>query len=522
MLLRVQDRVSKVVVMSDVRTFLASRQETVRWLLILIGLYAIPAIAVMTPIIDPDIWWHLRTGQWIVEHGAVPTTDPFSSYGMGKPWIAYSWLFEVLVYGLYSALGLTGILLYRVVLSFAVVAAVHRLVAKREPRFVVATNIVLLAVLGILPLLDVRPWLFTILFFTLTLDTVLDLREGTNTKAVWLLPPLFVLWANLHIQFIYGLFLLSLATAESVIDRLLRRAPVENDARTISSRLLIVTASCAVATLVTPYHLYLYRTILDIIWQTGQFQYVSELLAPSFRSPWDWLVLAATLGAAFSLGWRREVRPFPLLLLVAGAFLSFRARRDVWFVVIAAAALIATSHSTKALADRFALTTRRVLLVAAGVLVVLVGVGRIRNISERHLKSALAEKYPVAAAAFVEERGYPGPLYNHFNWGGYLIWRLPNLPVAMDGRGPGNLHDDERIKRSIATWGGNRSWASDPELAAALLVIAHVKYALVSLLRHDPRFELVYEDEVATIFVARPHPEEQHAQSHIRSVTQHR
>ena len=77
------------------RTFLASRQETVRRVLILIGLYAIPAIFVMTPITDPDIWWHLRTGQWIVEHGAVPMTDPFSSYGMGKPWIAYSWLFEI-------------------------------------------------------------------------------------------------------------------------------------------------------------------------------------------------------------------------------------------------------------------------------------------------------------------------------------------------------------------------------------------------------------------------------------------
>ncbi len=519
--LRVQDRVSKLAVRSDVRTFLASRQETVRRLLILIGLYAIPAIAVMTPIFDPDIWWHLRTGQWIVEHGAVPTTDPFSSYGMGKPWIAYSWLYEVLVYGLYSARGLTGMLLYRVVLSVAVVAAIHRLVAKREPRFVVATNLVLLAVLGILPLLNVRPWLFTILFFTLTLDAVLDLREGRNTKAVWLLPPMYALWANLHIQFIYGLFLLSLATAESMIDVLFRRAAVENNASTIPSRrLLIVTASCAVATLATPYHLHLYRTILDIIRQTGQFQYVTELLSLSFRSPWDWFVLAATLGAAFSLGWRREVRPFPLLLLAAGAFLSFRARRDVWFVVIAAVAFIATSHSTKAVADRFALTKRRVLLVAAGVVAVLVGVGWIRNISERHLESALAEKYPVAAAAVVEQRGYPGPLYNHFNWGGYLIWRLPNLPVAMDGRG--NLQGDERIERALATWAGERTWPSDPELAAARLVIAQVQYALVSLLRHDPRFELVYEDEVAVIFVARPHPEGEHARNHIRPVTLHR
>jgi hypothetical protein len=326
---------------------------------------------------------------------------------------------------------------------------------------------------------------------------------------------MFALWANLHIQFIYGLFLLSLATAESMIDGLLRRAAVENDARTTPfGRLSIVTASCAVATLATPYHLHLYRTILELIGQTGPFQYVNELLALSFRSPWSWFVLAATLGAAFSLGWRREVRPFPLLLLAAGAFLSFRARRDVWFVVIAAVALIATCRPTKAVAHRFALTKWRVLLVAAGVVAVLVVVGRVRNISENHLESALVEKYPVAAAAVVEERGYLGPLFNHFNWGGYLIWRLPNLPVAMDGRT--NLHGEGRIERALATWAGKRTWASDPELAAARLVIAHVDITLAALLRHDARFELVYEDEVAAIFVARPHPEGQRARNHIR------
>jgi GNAT superfamily N-acetyltransferase len=189
----------------------ASRGEVTRRLLMVIALYAIPAVMVMRPVTDPDIWWHLRTGQWIVEHGAVPTTDPFSSFGLGKPWVAYSWLFELLVYGLYRGLGLGGILLYRVVLTLAVALSVHRLVAKREPRFAVALGLVGAALLALLPLMNERPWLFTILFSALTLDVVLDLRAGRSTRAAWLLPPLFALWANLHIQFVYGLFLLALA-----------------------------------------------------------------------------------------------------------------------------------------------------------------------------------------------------------------------------------------------------------------------------------------------------------------------
>src|SRR5919197_4765573 len=66
-------------------------------LLMLFALYAIPVVValcpVAVPVLDPDIWWHLRVGQWVVEHGTVPQTDPFSQ--AGRPWVAYSWLYEV-------------------------------------------------------------------------------------------------------------------------------------------------------------------------------------------------------------------------------------------------------------------------------------------------------------------------------------------------------------------------------------------------------------------------------------------
>src|SRR5713101_2922300 len=94
--------------MSDVWEALARHEETGRRMVLLILLYLFPVLVTTQQVVDPDIWWHLRTGQWIVEHRTVPITDPFSSYGMGKPWIAYSWLFEILIYGLYQAFGLVG------------------------------------------------------------------------------------------------------------------------------------------------------------------------------------------------------------------------------------------------------------------------------------------------------------------------------------------------------------------------------------------------------------------------------
>jgi hypothetical protein len=486
--------------------------ETARRLIILIALYTIPAIVVIRPVQDPDIWWHLRTGQWVVEHGDVPVTDPFSSFGQTQLWIAYSWLFEVMAYGLYRGMGLPGIVLLRVALVFAVAVAIHRFVIKREPRFIVATGLVGLALLPITYLMSERPWLFTVLFFTLTLDAVLDLRAGRSRRAIWLLPLCYALWANLHIQFIHGLFVLALACVAPLIDRVLGRCETGEHADRAGSRawwqLVALTAACFLATLCNPYHLRLYGVVVDYAAQTGAYDLVEEHLAMDFRSVWNWAQLALALGAAFALGRRRYISSFEGLLLIAAAYFAFHSRRDLWFMVLTSLAIMTSGErSGTFLADRFPLTPRRVITLCVGVVLVLAVIGWQQDLSFSGLNRAVEEKFPVGAAAFVAKHGYPGPLYNPFDWGGYLIWRLPELPVAMDGRT--NLHGVEWIVRSYRTWAGEPGWETDPELTVARVVIGRSSSPLVHLLRNDPRFQLVYDNELAVVLVARDPAETQ-------------
>jgi hypothetical protein len=477
------------------------------------ALYALPAAVALLPLVDYDMWWHLRTGQWIVTSASVPTSDPFSQYGLetGKPWFAYSWLFEVLAYGVCSLLGYEGIFLVRAVLALAIVAAVHRLVAKREPRLVVAAPLTGLAVLALLPLLNDRPWLFTVLFATLTLDVILDLRASRPARRVWLLPLLFVLWANLHIQFVYGLFLLGLACTAPGCDALLRRTSRGDGAdRVGTSRwwtLVAVTAGCTAATLLTPYHVHAYQVVLEYATHRVPTQEIAEFQALRFRDPWDWSVLALGAGAAFALGRRKHVSAFDALLLIVAAWLAFRGRRDIWILVLASVAVITTAPpfavprlSQPCHPSPFWPTPRQALAVAGLVLPLLIAYAAWAS-SGDHVASTMEHQYPVEATAFVREQGYRGPLYNHFNWGGYLIWNLPDLPVSMDGRT--NLHGDDRIARAMATWRGEPGWEHDPELAAAGVIIADVHAPLTSLLRRDGRFRVVHEDPVAVVFAAR-------------------
>jgi hypothetical protein len=487
--------------MALVPASLANSEETLRRLVIVVLLYCIPSFQAMVPVADPDIWWHLRTGEWIFSHGEVPLTDPFSVYGSGKPWVAYSWLFEILVYALFTKLGLMGILVLTVLMSLLIAMVLHGALRRAGLPFIAEVFSVAIALGAMSHLISPRPWLFSILFFTVELLILFRVRRTDKIAPLMGLPPLFVLWANLHIQFIYGLAVLGLFLVELLLSELPSVSLYSRHRPNISlGRVSLLLVVCLAATLITPYHFRIYTPILEYIGETGAFQIVNELLPLSFRSHTDWLVIGLTIVAAFVLGWQRAWLPFPTLLLLMGTVLAFRARRDVWVLVLAALFIISEFGRFVRSEPSFGFTKLRAICVILALSVAMYLIGLRRHISEQQLKRGVERLYPVAAVKFINEKNYSGPLYNHFNWGGYLIWTLPRLLVSMDGRT--NLHGDQRIERSVNTWSGLRGWESDPELINARVVIGGVNHALTNLMRMDSRFKLVYEDAIAAVFVA--------------------
>ncbi len=492
--------------MKSMHISLRSYEELFRRSLLFASLYFVIVIISMTPNVatDPDIGWHLSAGQWMVEHGTVPTTDPFSLYGKGKPWVAYSWLFELMVYGLVQAFGMAGLVVYTTGLALGITSALLILIRKIEQNAGIAIGLTALGIFAIAPLLQTpRPWLLTILLFIIELDILLTARRTGNYRPLLLLPFLFALWANLHIQFIYGLFAFGVFLMEPLLEQALRRPfSLDNIKSAFNTRLWLIAIACFAATLANPYHVHLYGTLVDIIRQTGPYTWGTELHAMSFRDPTNWIVLGVTLWAAHLLGQKVEARPFLVLMLMTGIFVSFRANRDIWFVVLTAIIIIASSRPAPSTGNRFKIKKEQMLLAAAIIGIAVILLVRKQKLTEDGLTDAVAKVYPAAAVEIIKARGYSGPLYNDFLWGGYLIRHLPHLLVSMDGRA--NLHGDVRIERSIKTWNGEHDWADDPELAQSRLVIADINMPLASLLRFDKRFDLVYEDKVAALFIAKP------------------
>ncbi len=166
--------------------------------------------------------------------------------------------------------------------------------------------------------------------------------------------------------------------------------------------------------------------------------------------------------------------------------------------VVGVAILASTVAGSETAAVRLPKWGATIAVLAAG-LAMTAGF-RMMQVNNARLATDLAKDMPVHAVEAVRARGYTGPLYNDYNWGGYLIWAL-RMPVSIDGRAA--FYGDQRLDRSMATWNAEPDWASDAQLSSAGVVIGPVKAALTQMLRMDPRFQLVYEDKVAAVFVAR-------------------
>ena len=473
----------------------AGRPAALRALLLVL-VFSLPIALAARPVTDPDIWSHLRHGQWIVEHRAVPLVDAFSLRAAGKRWIAYSWLFEVLVYGLYESLGLPGLVFYTASLALVVAWALLGLMDRVQPDPAISCILCAAGILAMAPLLvHPRPWLLTVAFFIAETALILETRQGSERRPFLLLPLLFAIWANVHIQFVYGLFALGVAAVEPLVEE---GADPHSRGRRFR-RMLALLGLCGVATLVNPYGIRIYLAVYDAGAAIHPSLYLQEFQAPQLRSVFDWIMLAVIVGGVFVLGRRGRVRSWPGMLLASGVALAFRTARDVWFGVVAALVVLGT-HAPRARETGGRLSGRWRLGVAATVALVVVSLGSARA-GRDQLEASLAETFPVGAAAEIERRGISGSIYNHYDWGGYLMWRLPGLLVSVDGRAP--IHGDARILRSVATWAGQEGWDTDPELLEAAVVIGERKSALVSLLRGDARFELAYEDGVAAVFIPR-------------------
>jgi hypothetical protein len=453
-------------------------------------------------VLDFDVWWHLRDGNAIVAQHAVPRQGLFTQYS-NHSWVDYSWGSEVIMSRFYHWFGLIGLVVLRSSLEIAVTAIIFLLLRRELRSFWQALPLTAAGMWAIHHCLGMQPMLFSIVMFTVELALIFEARRRNTMRPLLWLPLLFLFWANLHIQFIYGLFVLLLFAAVRLARAALpedwsARLEPEKDMPVL--RVLGVAAASVVATLVGPYSWRLYAVIFNYVRSSAPYMIITELQALNFRVPEHFVLVLIVAAAFFVLGWRRSRDPFKLALLTVCMIVGFRMTRDSWFCCLPALAIIGEREPSAMKEVNVKLLRKFSFAAATAVLTVLMFmlVAFDSKTNNASLARVVAGYFPANACAFLESHSIQSPIYNDMNWGGFLIWALPDTPVAIDNRP--DLYGDERLSRFFLVQQGTVDWRTDPDLNAARVVLLNRRIPLARLLTRDERFHLVYEDPLAVVF----------------------
>jgi hypothetical protein len=475
-----------------------------QWAAATLALLIAPFYSIRTwaSVVDPDIWWHIRTGDWIFEHHAVPRFAIFSQH-LERPWIAYSWLFDVLVSAVQHRFGLPGIPAFLICLQ-VLLSLIFLLAIRHFARSFWWSWLIGMLCIYSFYVNPLRSLQFSLLFFIIELCLIFEAERKGDDRLLFWAAPLFCLWANFHIQFTYGLFILGLYVGTRIISELGKKW-LPGDARETSvGKLLAILIAAIVGSCIGPNWVHPYEVIFYYVAHSGQFQIVQEMLAMNFRRPEHYAELLLLIAACYVLGFSRRRDLFRPLLLLVTAAVSFRSLRDAWFVSIAAGFVLAEAVGqaySQAAEPRSEGRTRRALQYAVAVAVALCvsfGLAKHQGVTTQGLISVIDRVYPIRATEFVRDSHLLGPMYNSFNWGGFLIFNLREQPVSIDSRG--NAYDDELITRSVNTTNAI-DWQKDPDLSRANFVLIERSAPLAAALEGDPRFRLAYKDHLAEVFV---------------------
>jgi hypothetical protein len=455
-------------------------------------------------VIDNDIWWHLKVGDWIVEHIAVPHTGILSRTAAARPWVAYSWGYEVLMSFAYRWFGLIGIGLYGVALTIAVAYAVYWMLRSIAGRFWIALIVAAVTCSAFLFNGMPRPVFFSMVLFCVTLTLLFEAnREGRVERLYWL-PMAFFLWANLHIQFIYGLFLVGLLLATTAVQWLARRwsiAPTFLLPATLPALPLAgVFAACVLAACIGPNLYHPYVAVYEYSKAKFAYRVIIELQPLSFRGYSHYAELMLAGFGFLAVGWRKKIDLFKLTMLTVCTVVAFRTMRDAWFIAIPAAACIVDFPAPQEERERRENWMENAA-VAGIVAVLLLLVAPNTDFTTRGLDRAISSEYPVNAVNFLRRNPQPGPIYNNLGWGGFLMWYMPDYPVAIDGRN--DLYGDELDETFYATQNADTGYDRDPYLDESGVVLLDAGLPLAKILTIDPRFKLIYQDAQSVVYARR-------------------
>ncbi len=472
--------------------------------------------------LDPDMWWHLRTGEAILQQG-IPRQDLFSFTVPEYAWTTHEWLAQVFMWLVYRAGGLPGLILVFALLITLTYWLVYRVCAGRP---FLAAFVVLLAAFASAIVWGARPQIFNLLFTAVFLVIIERVLHGEiDRRWLWALPPLTTLWANLHSGYLLGVVMLGTYAVGLAVEQIAvsskqlaasnGQLAVHNSQFTIHySLFIIITFASLLAAALNPNGVELWIYPFLTLTSPAMRAFIQEWHSPDFHNqifyPFGAMVALGVLSLILS---RKRPSWSELLLFGGTAAAGFISARNIPLFAIIAAPIFArhaaqieigswqlkmnaqprpTPHAATS-PPKWAAMLNGVLLAIA---VLVVGVYSFVKIEGN--EAAIAARFPVTAVDYLESSGLAAERgYNSYNWGGYLIWR--GLPVFIDGRA--DVYGDDFMVYYRQTMDLRANWRDPLRDYDIDYILMERGSELFTLLDASGEWREIYADDIARIYI---------------------
>jgi hypothetical protein len=475
---------------------------------------------------DGDTGWHIRAGEWIAAHHAVPTHDIFSYSKPDAVWYAWEWLSDLLFAWLNAHGGLATIVLAAILLISTVFAILFLLARQKSNAFVAVALTAVAAVASSIHWLA-RPHLFTMLFLVLFYAALEQVRAGRTRLAgipyLAILPVAAILWTNLHGGFVAGIVMVgAYACGEFLQFALSSDREAGRAALNRGWRYLACAFGCLAASLVNPYTYHLHQHVIAYLRDPYYSLNISEFLSLSFHHPVAIFFEAMLLlgaGAAFWSFKRGSYTEAVLLLVWAhGALLS--TRNIPLFMIVAVPPVAAMLADWLARAPEFNVAgwmrqAARKFNAVAAEMTQTDKIGRLHVLSAAGVALVAAllfspnppqnfrpefdpKSYPASAISMIA--GDPGArVYTSDQWGDYLIYKLyPRTRVFVDGRS--DFYGPRFMQKFVDALNVKYGWQQTLDKFGVNTILLPPSVPLAGALKECSRWRLVYDDGVALVF----------------------
>lgn len=460
---------------------------------------------------DGDLPRHLATGKSMLEGKALATSDRFSHTMYDEPFFAYEWLSQVVLAAVHGAGGIAGV----AVLASAVIAASYALLLafllRRRVDTVLALAAVCAAALVGATHWAARPHAFSFLGCAL----LLPLLEPGPVRRLLLVVPFFALWANLHPGFLFGIGILGVVAAGDLLETW-----VASPSR-VGPRLRYYASALALAVtggLLTPHGVRLYAYVVEHMGNAFLIDNTAEFASPDFHALPGKVLLGIIVSIVVVIGSRgRRLQAPALAVLTVTLALSLYSRRYVALFGLIAIPLLALAvdadwrrvrprpiasigHALEA-GDRVARRGAPSILAALLLAGLIVTHGRVgdRQVVPDGFDPG---RFPVAAVKQAREAGLQGNLFNHFTWGGYIVYAWPGQRVFIDGLTDFYGADLMREYQDVTAL--RPGWRDILQRRNVDMVVVRPRTALVEQLTRESGWSVTYRDSTAVILTRAP------------------